>query len=149
MLLRRVGFVFFCVLSGCTSSSESPSSPEPCTFDLAIDEAHVTVPESPPVVVIAPRRGAAPYVVKLRAASRGREIDVTYTVLRMSNADDGAALLSVLGPPPGVDGGLAVPAAPSAQRLDGRRTLTRGEEIVLGEGVWPDGQPYRVRLTAR
>lgn len=133
-------------LAGCTSNVDAPTN-APESYDLVVDDVHVKLSPSPQPVVIRTKNGAPPYIIKLTAAPNASGVDVTYVVVRMSSADDAAAMFEVLGMPPGVD--AAPPKAVSPQRIEGKKSLSRGGEIVLGEGVWPDGEPYRVRLAAR
>ena len=46
---------------------------------------------------------------------------------------------------------VALVAAPDPPplRIEGARAVVRGQETVLGEGVWPDGERYRVSVTVR
>lgn len=147
-------------LLGCsgTRSVEEPSAPPrdvacaesggaPTGYVVAIDGARTTLKPSPPLAIIATAKDAPPYSVELRADVCGSRARLAYTVTRLATPDDAYGLMAALGPPPGLP---SLPEAPPritpAQRLEGKRDVVRGEEVVIGEGAWPDGAPYRVSV---
>lgn len=145
-------------LAGCTTNATTPDAREqasacaapagnPLRFELTIDEVHTPIPLSMPVLV-ATGEGRAPYLVKLRGDACGPRARIAYSVTRVATDADAFALLRELGPPPGVTLPVDAPVASATQHFEGTRDLARGQTVVLGEGVWPDAQPYRVSVNA-
>lgn len=154
----------FSLLVACTGSSTSRAdaaaparsvacaegSAGPVGYDVAIDDTRTTLDSSPPLALIAPGKNRAPYLVRLHAETCGPRAQLAYAFTRLSTANDGRDLVAALGPPPGVAVGAAEGVAEGApQRIEGTRAVVRGEEVVLGEGVWPDGERYRMSVTVR
>jgi hypothetical protein len=148
--------------SGAAAPARSVSCAEgaasgPTAYDVTIDDRRTTLAPMPPLAVVSMGKDRPPYALKLEAETCGPRAQLVYSVTRMATPESAALVLSDLGPPPGAaTTAPAVAAAAAAaadgnrdQHIAGSRAVMRGEEVVLGEGVWGDGEPYRVSVTVR
>ncbi|MDB5219308.1 MAG: hypothetical protein JWO86_7235 [Myxococcaceae bacterium] len=147
--------------SGAAAPARSVSCAEgaasgPTAYDVTIDDRRTTLAPMPPLAVVSMGKDRPPYAMKLEAETCGPRAQLVYSVTRMATPESAALLLADLGPPPGAaTTAPALPAAAAAadrdrvQHVAGSRAVMRGEEVVLGEGVWGDGEPYRVSVTVR
>jgi hypothetical protein len=152
-----VAWAMGCV--GCARSTSSIDAPErsmacaegslaAASYDVAVDGARTTLDSSAPLAVIAQAKGRAAYVVKVHADTCGPRARLAYAFTRMTETNDARDLVPALGPPrESAKGAKGVERVP--QCIEGTRVVVRGEEIVLGEGVWPDGERYRLSVTVR
>jgi hypothetical protein len=153
--------------AACSSRSEgAPTTPVVCApsppvsgYDLTIetddqphrtriDPATITTP-----LVVATGAGHAPYHLALHPATCGDRVDVAFVVTRLTGPEDVAAVfpfddLARLGVERDPAAPPWVPSRPPEQ-IKGAREIVRGGEGVLGEGTWPDGERYAIRVAVR